>query len=701
MAGEDGEKPEGFYVVRKGEGIRHHKPESSETKSHIEKEPPEMTWLELMGKKERPSSEDDMEKIDDAINSLLNEAEENGVLGEGRVRITNAIKESDWNHVAQDLLDQSGNMERAGEERLYPPDKKEKYKGMYRTLTEGAAARIAVVGIEQKKEQEGGTLPEDWKSKHGFTDNLIAKLQRDAYIKHGEVLLPASAELLVGESTRREKEISQPPDWVSPDEVEKLLRKQQELFIQEQRRRSRQGGTSGMEFVIDFKEMGIKGKENEQRQYVRELLDAIEKSNRDSHDMANTYIVRGLETALDQMEPSVAREVKARLAVHDCSELMKQANGWIFRETEKVGPGYAIGSAATAAEDRGHALNREIVETFLRDGYLPGLRVANAWDYLQQVNYDYELWVRRAFKEGLLDELKIIPGMDIFKDLKSYFKDGEPLRKEAVRKLIVKGLGGGKEAEKSLQLAEKLAKATFEDSVFNRGETVGNDQFGEILGLKEWREKRRKDGRIRGPEVHEEEIDGFGNSWLRKSRDLDNLKRRYTPQEFQRLEPRLRVEMPLFAKDININSIRNDWVFYCTVEITRNKLLNELLLDRKPKISGFDKSFLQNAIVYFDKADPHEKDKKFGSAKLRPLWVAGVVDMVLADKDLQLDGKSLGESLGAFIKTITKEELSPEAGTFMTPTTWESIKAQINFDARLRSRGGRDAIQMFFKKLMG
>ncbi len=467
------------------------------------------------------------------------------------------------------------------------------------------------------------------------------------------------------------------------------------------------------EYVLDVTSLDSPEK---QREFIRELLDGVEKSNRDTHDIANSYLVRGLETALDRMRPEVAREVRARLAVHDCSELIKQADGWIFRETEKVGPGYAIGSAAAESERRGHQLNREIVETFLKyknaEGkpFLPGLDVPGAWDLLQDLNYSYRELVEQASPDvqeelHILEEIK--PPPEVVKEriekLKKYlnpeekdnfFKDKDPVRKEALREFAIKGLMKEslifrelaeeireKNARKSFQLAEKLARATLEESVFDRGDTAANDQLGEIFGLKEWRARRRRDGRIRGPLVHEEEIEGFGSSWLRYSMRNGDI-----------------VDQSLKAEDTikNIEKIADNWTYYCSVIVTRYKLLNELILDRKPKVSEMDKTFLLNAIVYFDTAD-RPVDKKLGSKKLRALWVAGVIDMALADKEPSIGNKSLGEALGDFTRALTKEELSPNVGTFITEATWEDLRQKLNFDSRLRRRGGERALGAFFK----
>jgi len=139
-----------------------------------------------------------------------------------------------------------------------------------------------------------------------------------------------------------------------------------------------------------FEESGLalSSEKQEQLLQVRSLLDQIEKSNRDSHDLAITSWVRYLETSLDKMDPEVAIEVRARLIAHDSSELIKQASGWIARESEKVGYGLSVGSAAAEADKRRHSLDRETIDLLLKKG-LPGFKISEAWDWIQEANFIY------------------------------------------------------------------------------------------------------------------------------------------------------------------------------------------------------------------------------------------------------------------------------------------------------------------------
>ncbi len=433
-----------------------------------------------------------------------------------------------------------------------------------------------------------------------------------------------------------------------------------------------------------------------QLKYVRTILNGIENSNRDCHDWSISAVVKNLESGLDRLFPDIAEEVKARLTVHDSSELIKQAGGWIERKTEEVGPGYTIGSAATEAARRGHGLDRRTIDLFLRRG-IPGLKISEAWDLIQEANFDYKKFVAevnqlrlsRGEKEYNMEDPR--EGFELRDDEISagkvptnFFVDSNSVRKEEVRNLLIAKLGGGEVGRKSVQLAEKLAIASLETSVFNRTSMAGNDELAEIIGLKGWRMGRRETGRGRGPKIHEEAIPGFGMSWLRLHG-----------------KNKVGVERPLYAKEIDIDGIQEgNYVYYCTVIVTRYNLLKKLLLNRKPEPLSIDKTFLQAAVVYFNTADkPYLTDeekkrfggedtpeakkylarKKCGALALRVWWLAGVVDIALADINLKWDVTAFNE----LRKAAIVEELSPEAGTFITPEQWAWIEKATRLKRRL------------------
>jgi len=227
-----------------------------------------------------------------------------------------------------------------------------------------------------------------------------------------------------------------------------------------------------------------------------------------------------------------------------------------------------------------------------------------------------------------------------------------------------------------LQLAEKLAMATFENSVFNRQTQTGNDQLAEIVFLRKWRQGRMKAGRPSGPEVHFKAFDGFGTSWLRKisERTSDNNVR------FQ-------------AEQINESDIaERSWVFYCTVTLNRLQAMRELLIDGRPKPGDIDVGFLQNAQTYFREIDPPEKGDTTGPLRLKVWWLTGVLDISLADRD---SGWTLDDYGRLFRAVLTP--LSSEAGPFISSEQFGWIRRAIRLDQRKGAREAQNALRDFAK----
>ncbi len=476
-----------------------------------------------------------------------------------------------------------------------------------------------------------------------------------------------------------------------------------------------------------------------QLRYVRTILDTLEATNRDTGDYAIATRVHYLESIADRLSPEVAREVKARIALVDCYALMRKANGWI---EQPPSGGMTMGGAAQIAYERNHDLSREVMEFFFardsRSMVANGLPIDRAWDLLQEANFKYEEMIDKVAAHFGRDPNRMKRDFTVsFDDDPSlgrvetnFYVDGNDERKNLVREYIVERLGGGYQARKALQLAERLIYATAEASVINRGSQTGNDQLAEAIGLHAYRRSRAHTGRNRGPELHIDEIPGFGISWIRQFSRVTN------------------VNSPLFSKDILPGRIEEgNYLYYYSVWVSakihplREEVLN-IAPDPKKMLS---RGFFQRAVDYFNKADPpydvvrvpdrnvlpHEvlldnngdkyikykgrrvvgvkrgdelvfdfgggvrvvaEKTKEGKKRLRSWYIAGVVQMASTEGSL---GWTLDDvqDLGNLVSRERYAELSEEAGTFISRESWNWIM-KINdapsemrkMEARRRSR---------------
>lgn len=131
-----------------------------------------------------------------------------------------------------------------------------------------------------------------------------------------------------------------------------------------------------------------------QLKYFRSLVEQIEDGHADTRDWANSLTVKNIEAAYRNMVPEVKEEIEARLALHDASRLIYEANGHITSPKSDASA-MTIGKAANEARERGHELSKHIIEYLLGDK-IPDLKISLAWDRLQEVN----IYDRRPLKEG-------------------------------------------------------------------------------------------------------------------------------------------------------------------------------------------------------------------------------------------------------------------------------------------------------------
>lgn len=471
-----------------------------------------------------------------------------------------------------------------------------------------------------------------------------------------------------------------------------------------------------------------------QLRYVRSMLDTLEASNRDTGDYAIANRVHYLESIIHVLSPEVAKEVRARIALVDCYALMRRANGWI---EQPPSGGMTIGQAAQVAYERNHDLSREVMEFFFtaiktaddREIVANGLPIDKAWDWLQVANYEYDEVIDKVAAHFGTDPSRLKKDLTIsFDDDPSlgkvetnFYVDGDDERKNLVREFIVEKLGGGYEAKKALQLAERIMYATAETSVINRGSQTGNDQLAEAIGLHAYRRSRAHTGRNRGPEIHIDEIPGFGISWIRQFSRVTN------------------VNTPLLSKDIRPNRIEEgNYLYYYGVWVSakihplREEIMN-IAPDPKKMLS---RGYFQRAVDYFNKADPpynvvrvpdrnmlpHEvlsesngdryiiykgrkvvgtrqedelvfdfgegvkvvaEKTKEGKKRLRSWYIAGVVQMASTEDSL---GWTLDDvqDLGNLVSRERYAELSEEAGTFISKESWNWIMKINNAPSEMR-----------------
>jgi hypothetical protein len=433
--------------------------------------------------------------------------------------------------------------------------------------------------------------------------------------------------------------------------------------------------------VEDQEESKFPESREEQLALVRVLLDKIESSQKTTRDLYLGQYAAKLEewaTRVD-VDPDVAIEIRSRLKLHDCSVLMRKANGYIDTPRSGGDPECpTVGMAATLAEGMGHALDNEAIGFFLKSE-ANGIPTALAWDKYQHINCTYRKYLEKIHP-GLSDNLKV--EVDNDPDMgtidATYFTDADPKRKRQVDDHIIEEIvsATGVDANlatKAWELTKKMAVATGESSVFN-GALTGNDEMAEDVYLKNYRERRDEKGRPRGPQITLHKISGLGNSWLR----------RVSGQEPYIIG---RGVGPLYAKDVvvepnpekHLGIEDGSYVFNFGVWWSAKiHPLRDLLLDRQPdpqKMLNID--FFQTAVDYFNKADPD------GKKNLRKWWIVGALDLACSIGSLSWTQDDISKFKQFATKVPLSENIPKGPKVFLEPSEWNDLMKQGKFTGKM------------------
>jgi len=497
----------------------------------------------------------------------------------------------------------------------------------------------------------------------------------------------------------------------------------------------------------------------QQLQMVRPMLDEIERS---TVDYMNEPIVRGKIIRLDEsaraeglMHPDVAKEVKARVALHDLSRLMRRANGWI--DKNPTGD-LTVGNAVQMASSRGHTIEGEQVHFFLKGQYervttlqrrdvrvggrteraqwrqVEGLRslemsqgVAMAWDLLEKINSrDYQKILALMKADGRVGR----DVEDLFSDreisgVTNFFQDSEFRRRDVVKKWVMQQMGGGhdiaevrrrrppvppetiavmeqrnKEVTKFIQLAENMAVVAMQPSRWNTGVNGGhlfsNESYGandQLAEVIHFRNWRKsRAGRNRGGDISINQIPGWGDSWFGL-----NTKGKVVV-ECNGIDPENDDLGPAalytdYIKDSPADYSGGDSLSaFASTKLTRYNALQGLFKDTEVKAGTITEAFLESANVYFTDAEKSFSDERFENLDLRFWWIAQVVDIGLVHDYLGWDRFSLDK-----LREVASERPIGGAGPFITPEQWNRLTS--GFDPVIEGYS-KKLLQLHFRKEM-
>jgi hypothetical protein len=368
-------------------------------------------------------------------------------------------------------------------------------------------------------------------------------------------------------------------------------------------------------------------------------------------------------------------------------DLLQDANYFYPKILKEVNESILAGMSGLRPAERRRAY--EILEgikfdrTKLEEGYVPDVEAD------EKLTQGDRTWLMSKLTEEQLAAFHPIESYQLRDDeitqgkvLVCYYSDPDEVRKEAVREHLAAKLGGGSNAKKALELAERFAVGSLETSVWNRTAMFGNDELAEVVGRQGWIAGRLAPGKVVGPLVTQGLIKGYGTSWIRMHRkggyEADN------------------VDQPLYSRDIDVNSIgAASWETHCGLALTRYHLLSQLLLDESPAPMEGDNfvrslEFFKLRGPWFIAADPS------GKRQMRVKYLLGLVDIACAKPRLGWDQSNIDE-LGVVVtdENFSEDENLPEEErSFICKDDWEEILSQLDVTERMKGnaawRGRRE-----------
>ncbi len=454
------------------------------------------------------------------------------------------------------------------------------------------------------------------------------------------------------------KELGEGADKFGPDNKDWLLvaggisKKLDELNETELKEKEKQigysrRGTIATEKIRDShkkveKISKLPNKKEEQRKILIPMVETIEINNSSLTDPRNAEALSAIDPLLEKgnLDENLKRECIARLRLHHSAVI---AQGIPPRETKE----YLVDKLGNPESQRWLLQGEDF--DFLFKKAPPELNVRKAFEYLELVSTS---GLKVKARDGGFD-LKTLMDKDISsreRDIIDIFL-GDKLRKiikkdfeKEKRKIDDKGLE--KAVKKSLQLAQRMAKATFESSAWNINQ-IENDPLAEALYFRKFREGKAGTVKDRGPELTLYRIYGFGATFFRDAKTFDREELFLNEEGRQEIgndyvdETRInrllkrnrgrgriinRREVQPLSEHIDEMAFgklgKNAYLVWLMSSLPTYLNVKELLLKTAWKPDDFDSDTIEGWIKPFKVADPE------GSLDLKIEFIAGIFHSV-------------------------------------------------------------------------
>lgn len=368
------------------------------------------------------------------------------------------------------------------------------------------------------------------------------------------------------------------------------------------------------------------------------------------------------------------KEIKARLAISDTGKLMVQS-GFKLGDPER---GSGMAGVYIRAREMDRTIDREVLTFLFRESGEMGLKIAKAWNMIQDANFQYGNVLGLIWEE--LGAEKIGIDKKDFFDLKGlsnvdgqdggFFMDRNDgsARSKIVEKFILERLG--KDGQTSLRLTYSLIDAVAERSLFNF-RLKGSDQLGPLIYSSDEREEDSKDGKDVGPLITMC-VKSFANGCMRYL--AMEKKKNYLGYGLS----------PLYAEDIQVDkatkeSKKEPFTYFTKVITQYSGEVSAAFKDSQPDLKTIlTGKYLKRLSSNIDALDPS------GELKLKQYYVLGLMQIIATDTNIGVTRSTIRLMERLFVGTMMSDTYS----SFINNEQWKwCLSQEIGIVPRFGRRG--------------
>ncbi len=439
-----------------------------------------------------------------------------------------------------------------------------------------------------------------------------------------------------------------------------------------------------------------------QQEAVRTILARIEENDVGTLEWLNTQDTKLLNDFLanPNIKEEVRGEILARLRLQDCFVGIKRA--FVQGGNDPNDPNKATGGLFKQEQRRLSANDRLLTghdfQVLLRTT-LPesGIPISEAFEMLQKAAIETDLYgqISEAQQEGKRKALAIGLEQEILAKAK--------LEPDPEKRMTMEN-NAKENAAKAIQLADRIAWATLEVSVWHK-DLTSIDPIAGAIYLQNLREGRGLE-LDRGPEITIDLVKGVGTSFLRGAQDTS--KQKILPGATRRFV----VSNTIKSGDKNIDVIdysrssldlskasfenmgAGAYGTYIGSTVPRMLQGKEFFLKTRWKPDELDQDDFEKTFnEVFTTLDPDSPDPNLHrQLNLRKIFVLGAlsylsINPVNAAREYKWDSQEIIDTRKAVLRVIGNDQKTGKKISFLTPEEWKDIDDFLNLTGPARFRG--------------